>query len=118
MIRYLSRGVRVYASREGCPGSPPVEAYPFQGLDIETREYGAPWRMNARTAAHVMRTLGPVPSVSIAAGRYKYAGQLTPFGTPVAELVRTGGDILSSLCGNCGRRVTGCRCAFDGPGEW
>lgn len=92
---------------EGYGGKPSVEYYPFQGLDIATRPYGYP-------SVGLLRQLVIESSRSLNA---KYAGRVSPFGTPLADLVRTGGETLVVPCGNCGVTLARCGCSFRGPGE-
>lgn len=82
----------------GPGGKPSIEPFPFAGLDTATR----PYPLDAR-GLEATRSLNS-----------KYAGQVTPFGTPVAELIRTGGEMLVAPCGGCGVPVGRCGCSFTG----
>ena len=85
----------MYASREGNGHQTATEAFPFQGVDIDTRPSN-PW------AAEIRRSADD-----------KFFLQFTPFGTPVASLFRAGDDLLSVPCGNCGSALGRCRCSFS-----
>lgn len=110
--------------REGTGGRPVSTAYYNQGLDLATRMYlGRSLResvMLSLACAFVRkdRAEGFESSVTKNAGDWKYEGQFTPFGTPVAGVVRAGGEMLVARCGNCQVAVTKCKCAIVGPAEW
>jgi hypothetical protein len=91
----------VKGSLEGNGHRVASEHYRFQGLDLVTRPYGdsAPW----------VRLLTVVQSRSLAT---KYIEQFTPYGTPVAQVVRLGGELLIAPCGNCGVPVGKHTCDF------
>ena len=85
---------------------PPVESYPFQGVDLDAWPYGIndTSLRGRRNACFV--------SLDV-----KYAGRFTPFGTPVAQLVRMdGAGLLASKCGYCQEWLSrgACRCN-NGP---
>lgn len=89
----------------GYGGKPSVEYYPFQGLDLATRHYGYP-------SVGLKRELIIESSRSL---DVKFGFRKSPFGTPLADLVRTGGETLVTPCGNCGVTLARCRCSFRGP---
>lgn len=80
----------MYSSREGNGHQTPSTAYPNQGVDLghAANIYaGPPGTLKARNALiERSRSLNA-----------KYAGKLTPFGTPVAQLARQGIDAASML---------------------
>lgn len=69
--------------------------YPFQGLDIATEDY-EPWfwLAKAENAATFYRVAGLPVSRWARAGECKHQGETwrSPFGTPLAEIARTGGE--------------------------
>lgn len=107
---YGSGGAREHGSKV----SP--TAYPNQGLDLATEPYDWHWQRKARIVANISRGYGgPIPGNG-RAGECKRVGlaQFTPLGTSVAELTRTGGDMLASPCGYCGVNISKCRCGQGG----
>lgn len=109
--------IRIYRSIEGTGQAPEVEDYPFQGLDIDTGSTSAmDWRFWARVGAQHARELGKPVFLNCRAGDLKHPG-FTPFGTSIAELRRTGGDLLSVPCGDCQKSLFNCRCALRGVGD-
>lgn len=103
--------VPLYRSIDGNGHQTPSEAYPFQGLDLATEPSPLDWRYMAKTAADICYMFRSGAQFSIM-GEWKYAGKFTPTGTSIAELTRTGGDMLVSPCGLCQRPLPQCRCSF------
>lgn len=117
---YVWRGYPWPTRHDGHGDKPSVSAYPNQGLDLATDPYGySSSGHKARAAADIARALGvPVPPLGTA-GHCKYRGLFTPLGTPVAQLSRTGGDMLMSQCGYCARQLAKCVCGrgLDDEGD-
>lgn len=86
MRRYQNGGDRVYSSGTPWEHGSKITAgdYPFQGLDLATREYDYHWLELARYSAIRARELGQNASP---AGWIKEL-DVTPLGTPVCELMR------------------------------
>lgn len=97
MTSYQWRGYPWPHSAEGGGGKPSAEDYPFQWVSVP---------MGGYETAETRRSLD-----------LRFAGQVTPFGTPVALLWRTGGDLISSKCGYCGETLAECRCSYPNGGE-
>lgn len=105
---YQFRGYPWPHSSEGYGGPIEVEYYPFQGLDLSSAhvEYDYEWLILARVHANLRRERRlSIPA--LAAGTAKNPGY-SPFGTPLAQIARTGGDILSAPCGYCGQVTSRC----------
>lgn len=116
---FLREGsIPIRRSLEGHGTPPSIEDYPFQGLDLATEPYRWwYWTGCAKLSAADARIAGhPVPP-NRRAGEWKYAGQRTPLGTPVAQLRREGRDMLEAPCGSCMQNMQKCRCAFNAPAE-
>lgn len=92
---YRTEPLRV--SVEGNGHKPGVESYRLQGVDLKTAEDERYWPWEFQH----LRSLNA-----------KYAGQTTPFGRWVADVVRQGPDMLTAACGNCAQPVDRCRCSF------
>jgi hypothetical protein len=88
----------MYQSRDGFGNQSPSTAYPNQGLDLKTQLYSWLKLVGGHRLEH------------------KFAGRYTPYGTPVAALVRldrTG--MFASKCGGCGEayKPAGGLCGCD-----
>jgi hypothetical protein len=104
-------------SHEGNGGPVSVEDYPFQGVDLDCRSgYRWTWEALAVLSAHQARESMRAIVPGHRSGDLKHKG-VTPFGTPVAVLARTGGDMLCALCGRCGTRLGECRCDMEVSSE-
>lgn len=116
--RYGSIPIRGSVEGNGHPIA--SEDYCCQGLDTQTSPYDYYWLDRARTAACLWRICPDSRDIfNPRAGDWKYRGQVTPLGTPVAQLVRQGHDMLASPCGYCGWVISACKCGSGtdrGPG--
>lgn len=116
MSGYQFRGHPWPHKIEGHGGPVEVEYYPFQGLDLNVVQEPVPMQqLNARHAANVCRAYGLPVSDWRRAGELKYPGR-SPWGTPLALIARTGGDILTAPCGYCGLTTSRCagKCGMTG----
>lgn len=86
----------IRASLEGNGHKTQTQAYPNQGIDLTTRSYGRP----------------TFSSLSV-----KYVGAYTPFGTAVADIVRSDRlGFMASRCGYCNEMFAAGRCrCHQGP---
>lgn len=109
--RFLRAGsIPIYGSTDGHGQAIASEDYPYQSLFIETTPYDWFWLDCARFSAYIAH-LADIPVVPASrASVFKFWGIQTPLGTPLSDLWRTGRDMLSAPCGECGRNVTKCVC--------
>lgn len=106
---FRSGSVRIHRSIEGNGHKIGMEDYPHQWTDTKTHSYSYDWLLQATGDVRQV-VMGAWPLPCWPAGYYKYAGEFTPLGTPVALLTRTGGDYLASPCGYCGINIAKCQC--------